>query len=132
MNAEETACQVLAWAARPSGPLPVGSLSGTARLIQPTAGTLTLVRDLASSTAAKLGAGTPPFGDGNPVGAGAVLLAAAVGGRRQPGPARQLALALPPTRPQRIRPQRACWRDLIARHAVVAAALPTLEARPRP
>ena len=128
MNAEETAHQVLAWTARPSGPLPVGSLSETARLTQPAAGTLTLVADLAAATAARLGAGLPPFGDGSPVGAGPVLLAAAVGGRRQPGPARQLAEAVRPARPRRTRPQQACWRDLITRHAVVAAALPTLVA----
>jgi hypothetical protein len=128
LNAEQTARQVLAWAAQPSGPLPVGSLNETGRLIEPMASTLTLLGDLTLSTAAMLGADTSAFGDENPVGAGAVLLAAAVGGRRQPGPARQLALALPPTRPQRMQPQRACWRDLIARHGVVAPALPALEA----
>lgn len=128
MNAEETARQVLAWAARPDGPLPVGSLSGAARLIQPAAETLMLAGDLACSAAARIGTGTPPFGDDKPVGAGAVLLAAAVGGRRQAGSARQLAEALRADRPQRTRPQQTCWRDLVARHAVVAAALPALGA----
>ncbi len=126
MTAETTAQRVLSWATEPSGPLPNGPLWETGRLARPEAATLTLACELARATAAALGAGAPPFGDENAIGAGAVLLAAAIGGRRQPGAARRLAEAIPAARPVRSRPDAACWYDLISRHGVVAAVLEAL------
>jgi FtsH ternary system domain X1 len=123
MTAETTAQRVLTWAAAPAGPPPEGPLWSTRLLAAPQPATLALVCDLAAGTSARLGAGAPPFGDQSPVGAGAVLLAAAAGGRRQLGPARRLAEALPPSRPLRTRPDQACWPDLVARHGLVAAVL---------
>lgn len=121
MTAEATARRVLAWAADTAGPVPEGALWKAAELAAPSADTRGLAAALARTTGAKLGAGTPPFGDPAPVGLGAALLAAAIGGRRQPERARQLALALPPSRPSRARPGESRWYDLIARHGVVSA-----------
>jgi hypothetical protein len=129
MTAGTTAQQVLAWAIAPSGPLPNGPLWETGRLARPDPATLKLVRELAQATAAALGAGTPPFGDDSAIGAGVVLLAAAVGGRGQPDAARRLAEALPAARTVRTRPAGACWYDLITRHGLVSATLPAIPAR---
>ena len=123
MTAQITAQRVLAWAIRPAGPPPEGPLWEAGRLAQPESATVTLVAELARATAARLGAGAPPFADRTPVGAGPVLLAAAVGGRQQAGPARQLAEAVPTARPSRMRPAQACWPDLIARHGLVGSAM---------
>jgi FtsH ternary system domain X1 len=123
ITAETTARRVLAWAVEPSGPLPDGPLWETSRLARPEAATVTLAGQLAQATAARLGTGAPPFGDENPIGAGVVLLAAAVGGRKQPDAARRMAEALPAARPVRSRPAAACWSDVVARHGLVAAAL---------
>ncbi|HUC23605.1 MAG TPA: hypothetical protein VMA73_12930 [Streptosporangiaceae bacterium] len=123
MTAPAIARRVLTWAAEPSGPPPEGALWDIAKLALPDDAILAAVRELARSTAARLGAGTPPFADDSPIGAGTVLLAAAVGGRRQAEPARRLARAVPPSRPSRARPAGARWYDLIARHGLVMAAL---------
>ncbi len=129
MNAETTARRVLAWAGgrvpawagdsagRPAPP-PVGPLREANALARPAAATLTTLRELTRDTAARLGAGSPPFGDRAPVGLGALLLAAAIGGRAEPGPARALAEAAPAPRLSA-----SGWADAVARHAVV---MPTL------
>jgi hypothetical protein len=123
VTAQATARRVLAWAAQPAGRLPEGPLWEAAGLARPDPATLVLAAELIRAAAARLGAGAPPFADRQPVGAGPVLLAAAIGGRRQPGPARRLVEMLPATRPARARPEQACWSDLVARHALVSAAL---------
>ncbi|WP_322749666.1 MULTISPECIES: hypothetical protein [unclassified Frankia] len=128
MNAETTACRVLAWAGDTAGwsaPPPVGPLRETSALAHPAAATLTVLRELTRDTAARLGAGSPPFADRSPVGAGALLLAAAVGGRAQAGPARALAEAAPA-----LRPATDGWADALARHAVVAPTLAACRAVP--
>ncbi len=76
---------------------------------------MTALRELTRDTAARLGAGSPPFADRTPVGPGALLLAAAVGGRAQSGPARALVEAAPAPRLSA-----GGWADALARHAVVA------------
>lgn len=119
MNAELTARRVLTWAISPVGPPPNGSLREAAALASPEPATRELVGELARRTAARMGAGAPPFGDPAPIGCGAVLLAAAVGGRQQPGQARQLAEAVRPARTGRS----AGWYDLVARHGLVDAVL---------
>jgi hypothetical protein len=123
MTAQVTAQRVLAWAVRPAGLPPEGPLWEAGRLAEPEPATVALVAELARATAARLGAGTPPFADHSPIGAGPVLLAAAVGGRQQAGSARQLAEALPAARPARMRSAQACWPDLIARHGLAACAV---------
>jgi hypothetical protein len=127
MNAETTACQVLTWAGdttagragSPAVPPPTGPLRDTSALGRPGAATLRALRALTRDTAARLGAGSPPFADPAPVGPGALLMAAAVGGRAQPGPARTLAEAAPAAGLSAA----GGWADALARHAVVAPAL---------
>lgn len=126
MSAETTAQRVLAWAAEPTGQMPVGALWDVGQLASPSTATRTLAGELARTTAARLGAGAPPFAGHSAIGLGPVLLAAAVGGRRQPERARRLALTLPPSRPAE-----ACWYDLVARHGLVAAVLANMPAAER-
>ncbi|HET9895626.1 MAG TPA: hypothetical protein VFQ44_11925 [Streptosporangiaceae bacterium] len=123
VTAQTTAQRVLAWAAKPGGQPPVGPLWELTGLAQPESRTLALLADLVKVTAAKLGAGAPPFADASPIGAGPVLLAAAIGGRHQAGPAARLAEALPPHLPDRARRGAASWPDLVARHALTATVL---------
>jgi hypothetical protein len=115
-----TAVRVLEWAAAPVGPPPMGTLRQAGEVLSAPA-----VRDrlgaLVRSASARLGAGNPPFGDTSAVGAGAVLLAASIGGRAQPEPAAKLAAALPPAHLDES--VGSGWADALARHAVVAAAL---------
>lgn len=122
-TAQSTARRVLAWAAEPSGQPPEGPLWELSGLAQPDPETLALVAELVRVTAAKLGAGTPPFADPSPVGAGPVLLAAAIGGRRQARPAARLAEALPSHRQGAARGGDRGWPDLLARHALAGAVL---------
>lgn len=128
MTALATASDVLAWAARPAGSPPLGDVDDPEALATPGPGVCKCLQDLAVRTAARLGAGRPPFGDDGPVGLGAVLLAAAVGGRQDARAARRIARAAPPlglsardaTNPG---PAARCtpgWADAIARHGVVA------------
>jgi len=127
MNADTTARRVLEWAAAPdAAPLPSGPLRSAAALAQPTGATVAALTALVHRAGAIAGAGHPPFGDPSAVGPGAILLAAAIGGREQPGPAVLLAEAV---RPPRI--GSGGWADALARHAVVGQAFPLLPTRPQ-
>jgi hypothetical protein len=124
MTALATASMVLAWAADPvSGP-PSGDLLDVESLAQPGARATDLLRGLAVRTAAVLGTGKPPFGDAGPVGLGALLLAAAVGGRAEADAARQIAAGVPQLRllsgPDADPPggHPLGWADAVARHGV--------------
>lgn len=135
MNAETTAYRVLIWAITVTGPapadgedpatppLPSGPLRAARALAQPAEETITALAELARRTAARLGAGAPPFGDPSPIGLGGLLLAAAIGGRAQPGPARLIAEAVAAPRLTSAARSTAGWSDALARHALVAATL---------
>ena len=123
VTAQTTARRVLAWAAQPHGQPPDGPLWELSGLAQPDPEVLALLGEVVKVTAAKLGAGVPPFADASPVGAGAVLLAAAIGGRRQAKQSVLLAEALPPRLPERARTDEASWADLVARHGLTSAVL---------
>jgi len=128
VTAAATAARVLAWAAEPSGPVPDGPLWDVAALAVPPDGVRDAVGQLARCTAARLGAGAPPFGAptaiaGPRIGLGAVFLAAAAGGRRQASVAALLAGAVPPATPSR---NPGAWYDLVARHGVVSAVVTAL------
>jgi FtsH ternary system domain X1 len=130
VTAAATAERVLAWAAEPSGPVPVGPLWNVTALTAPAGGARDAASQLARRTAARLGAGIPPFGATNRdgrlrIGPGAVLIAAAAGGRRQAGAAALLAGAVPPAVPGK---DPGCWYDLIARHGVAGAVVTILAA----
>ncbi len=130
MTAAATAEQVLAWAAEPSGPVPVGPLWDVTALANPAGSLRDAASQLARRTSARLGAGIPPFGaadrTGRPrIGPGAVFLAAAAGGRRQAGAAALLAGAVPPATPGRYP---GAWYDLVARHGVAGAVVTALAA----
>ena len=149
LTAEATARRVLGWAletCRPAGGVgpgswrvdapsllpPSGQLREAAALAHPDADTVDALRALTRCTAARLGAGAPPFGDTTAVGLGALLLAAAIGGRAQPDPAALLAETIPPPRLV-VTGGPAGWADAVARHSVVApfldhAPLPTQKA----
>lgn len=119
-TATTTTVRVLEWAAMPLGPPPMGTLREVGELLSaPAVGQR--LRELVRTTAARTGAGNPPLGDARAVGAGAILLAASVGGRIRPEPAAKLAAALPP--PRLNDATDSGWADALARHAVVAAAL---------
>jgi hypothetical protein len=128
VNAETTAIRVLTWAvtpvpdgARELAPPPVGPLREATALRSPRAATTAAVAALTRRTAARLGAGAPPFGDRSAVGPGALLLAAAVGGvQGNRAEAEILVDAVPPRRLDR--PGAAAgWCDALARHAVASA-----------
>jgi hypothetical protein len=133
MTATATALQVLAWAAEPVGQIPAGPLWDVAALGSPPGRVRDAAGQLARQTAARLGAGVPPFAEplppgqpksGQPsIGLGAVFLAAAVGGRRQASAAALLAGAVPPPAPRR---NPGAWYDLIARHGVAGVAVTAL------
>lgn len=128
MDTVTTTTQVLAWAAgagawtapatRPVPP-PAGSLRATTRLLRPDGELRTALGTLTRDTAARLGAGRPPFGDDGPVGAGPLLLAAAIGARHDPARAGDL-IGVAPRLPAGV-PGR--WVDAIARHGVVEPVL---------
>jgi len=131
VTAAATAERVLAWAAEPSGPVPVGPLWDVTTLANPAGSVRDAASQLARRTSARLGAGFPPFGavgrtgrTGPPrIGPGAVFLAAAAGGRRQAGAAALLAGAVPPATPSR---DPGAWYDLVARHGVADAVVTAL------
>jgi hypothetical protein len=107
--------QVLRWAADPRGAPPYGPLWDAVALTRPGNGAAAALAALTAVTAARLGAGNPPFGDTRPVGPGALLIATAIGIRRDPA-AMDLLRLTPPVR-MRDEP----WADCIARHAVGGA-----------
>lgn len=127
MTAARTAGLVLGWAATaPAAPgprapgalAPTGPLSDLAEIGAPDARLVDLLRYLAAAAAARLGAGTPPFGDPAPVGLGALWLAAAIGGRHDPN-AVDLVTAVPAVPLS----ADAGWAEATARHGVVDAYL---------
>lgn len=134
MTVLATASRVLAWAAdpgrqlgRPAAP-PIGPAADASALLGPDQEVLDRIRQVAAQTAARLGAGTPPFGDAGRIGLGVLLIAAAVGCRRDPDAAGRLARAIPPLPligasgpggngdPRGHSPG---WADATARHGVV-------------
>ena len=123
MTAAATALRVLSWAAEPEGAPPTGPLWDLAELTSPPGPLVDAAAQLARRTAARLGAGFPPFGGRNQIGPGLIFLAAAVGGRLHPGPAARLALAVPPAAPRR---SPGSWYDLIARHSLAGPATAVL------
>jgi hypothetical protein len=126
LGATATAARVLAWAAEasPAGPVPAGPLWEAAQLARPPDSVRDAAVQLAQRTAARLGAGSPPFGSRERIGPGALFLAAAAGGRQQAGPAARLARAVPPAAARR---DPGAWYDLVARHGVVAAVVTALD-----
>jgi FtsH ternary system domain X1 len=124
-SAAATAAQVLTWAGEPSGPVPTGPLWDVAQLAGPPDAVRDAAVQLARRTAARLGAGAPPFGALHRIGPGALFLAAAAGGRKQPGPAALLARAVPPGTAVNRHP--GAWYDLVARHGVVGAVVTSLD-----
>lgn len=117
MTAVDLAQRLLAWAVSPQGPPPAGSAADLRALGAPGERTRELLAELVRRTAARLGAGTPAFGDTGPVGLGAVLLAVAVGARAQPAVAQRLAQAAPRSAP-------GGYSDAIARHGVLRPLTP--------
>ncbi|MCG5458215.1 hypothetical protein PSH03_003393 [Micromonospora sp. PSH03] len=117
MTAEATARAVLRWAIRAEGPIPSGDLTAPGDLATPTEQTRRGLAVLAAACAARLGAGSPPFGDDTPADTGGVLLAAALGARAEAA-TRLAGLAEPPP----ITGQ-AGWSAALARHAVTERAL---------
>lgn len=126
-TAAVTAVRVLEWAATPCGPPPLGALRRAGELLS-APDVEERLRNLLRTTSARAGAGNPPLGDPSAVGAGAVLLAASVGGRTRPELACKLAAALPPPRLDDV--AATGWADALARHAVAAAALSTRDRSP--
>ncbi|QXJ20205.1 hypothetical protein AGRA3207_000877 [Actinomadura graeca] len=125
MGAVETARRILDWVARPTGLVPNGTLWESSELAAPGQAVLDRLRSVTRTANALAGAGDPPFGDAAPVGLGAVLLAAAIGGREQADHAERIARASTPPRDAGGAPG---WHDLSARNAVL---LPVLRASPR-
>jgi hypothetical protein len=123
MSATATAARILEWAAKPSGPPPTGPLWDVHQLARPPADVRDAAARLARKTAARLGAGSPPFGARAAIGPGTVFLAAAVGGRQQPAAA-ALARAVPPAAPDR---NPGAWYDLVARHGLASAVIATFD-----
>ncbi len=117
MTAERTAQRVLAWAREPNGPLPTGPVDDSRKLADPDSSTRELLVSLTRDTAARLGAGQLPFGDGTAVGLGAVLLAAGVGARLQPVVAQRLLGAAPAGQGHQM-------ADAVARHGVLRSLVP--------
>lgn len=113
-GAAETASLVLHWVEHPVGTLPTGPLWRPAQLAAPAAGILGPLAAITRRACALLGTGNPAFGDQAPIGPGAMLLAAAIGGRHEPDTAARLIAAAGPA---------AGWQDAMARHAVVGAVL---------
>ncbi|KOV61832.1 hypothetical protein ADK64_25515 [Streptomyces sp. MMG1121] len=95
-------------------PPPEGELTDPQQLAVPPADVSAAVVRLAAQSAARLRLDALASGERRPVGAGALLLAAAVGGRAQALLAAETVRAVPPAR--------SLW-DVLAHHAVVAPAL---------
>ncbi|GAA3504968.1 hypothetical protein GCM10019016_120810 [Streptomyces prasinosporus] len=121
MTAVDTAVRVLLWtttadagpAARPAPP--EGALTDPQELAAPPPDVTAVLTGLAARTAARLRLDALAAGERRPAGPGALLLAAAVGGRARPRLAAEAVRAAPPAR--------SLW-DVLTHHAVVAPALP--------
>ncbi|MER6025699.1 hypothetical protein [Streptomyces sp. NPDC001851] len=121
MTAVDTALRVLLWstaadagaATRPAPP--EGELALPQELAAPPPDVSAAVVRLAAQSAARLRLDALAARERRPVGAGALLLAAAVGARAQGQLAAETVRAVPPAR--------SLW-DVLAHHAVVAPALP--------
>lgn len=116
-DAVTTARRVLSWAAEPTGLPPTGQLLGARALAAPGRAAVDDLRALAHAHTGRQAVGVPPLGDPSPIGLGALLFAAAIGGRDQPREAGKLAEALPAARLDHS--TEAGWADALARHAVV-------------
>lgn len=121
MTAVDTAVRVLLWStttdagpAAPTAP-PEGELTDPQDLAAPPPDVTAMLTGLAAQTAARLRLDALAAAERRPVGPGALLLAAAVGGRARPGLAAETVRAVPPAR--------SLW-DVLTHHAVVAPALP--------
>ena len=117
MSAIQTAQAVIEWAlTRPLSPAapPAGDLRLTEQLARPPADLCEALGQLGALTGARLRFSTPPLGDGGPVGAGALLIAAAIGSSKTPEVSRLLLQAVPPP---------ASPADWVARHGLVGPAL---------
>jgi hypothetical protein len=125
MNALGTARKVLDWSTAPQGPLPVGPLLNTVALARPDAEALAALRRLALVTTARLGLGAELLRDSGSIGLGAILLAAAVGGRLEAAVAEKIIQGVP-----RLSPSVVEWNEATVRHGVVGAALGPLPAGP--
>lgn len=119
MTAEATAQAVLRWAVDGDGPMPRGDLSAAGELAAPSDESRRRLALLAGVCAARLGAGSPPFGDESPADAGGVLLAAALGAPAEERVGRRLIELAPPVRVN----GRAGWTAAVARHAVAMRAV---------
>lgn len=85
MSAADTALRVLLWTMRPdAAALPEGRLRHPLDLADPGPDTASLTATLAARTAARLRLDRLAAAERRPVGVGAVLTAAAVGGRAEP------------------------------------------------
>ncbi|OIJ99909.1 hypothetical protein BIV25_08675 [Streptomyces sp. MUSC 14] len=120
MTAVDTAVRVLLWSTTTDGTAaapspPEGELTDPQDLAVPPPDVGAAVVGLAVRTAARLRLDALASGERRPVGVGALLLAAAVGGRDRAGLAAETVRAVPPAR--------SLW-DVLAHHAVVAPALP--------
>ncbi|MFF7352088.1 MULTISPECIES: hypothetical protein [Streptomyces] len=121
MTAVDTALRVLSWAtAADGGPAarpapPEGELTLPQELAAPPPDVTAAVVRLAAQSAARLRLDALASRERRPVGAGALLLAAAVGARSQAQLAAEAVRAVPPAR--------SLW-DVLAHHTVVAPALP--------
>ncbi|GID93438.1 hypothetical protein ACFQFC_16280 [Amorphoplanes digitatis] len=120
MEALTTAREVLRWSMRPAGPPPAGRLTRIGGLARPDAATADTLRWATATTAARIGAGRPPLGDPGAPGPAAVLLAAAIGGRRQWEQSAKVLSLVPRLRLTR---RDAGWAEGVARHAVVGPAV---------
>lgn len=132
MNALTTALRVLRWAVEGKGLPPGGPLQHTLGLTDPGPESRTALAELIRRFAAQHGAGRPPLGDPEPAGPGALLLAAAIGGRMESESACAVAEALPP---EGLTERSGGWCDALARHAVVdpfLTGMSRLEGRPAP
>ncbi len=121
MDAQATARNVLTWATDPAGALPQGPLWDVAELASPSPEACAAAAELARTTAARIGAGSPPFGGDSRIGPGVILLAAAAGGRSQAGPAGRLVAV-----DQMVMSRRPGfdWAELVVRHGLLSALLP--------
>ncbi|MBY8847828.1 hypothetical protein K7G98_03635 [Saccharothrix sp. MB29] len=118
-----TVVKVLEWAAMPGGPVPVGPLRNPGRLRSPGPPVVAALERLARTAAARLGAGTPPLGDPGPVGPGALLLAAGIGGLHDRDLSAAVLAVVPPP---------LSWADRLTRHGLAEPALRALaDKKPR-
>ncbi|MGW3206435.1 hypothetical protein [Streptomyces sp. NPDC001135] len=121
MTAVDTALRVLLWSTAADGGAatrpapPEGELTVPQELADPPSDATAAVVRLAAQSAARLRLDALAARERRPVGAGALLLAAAVGARTQAELAAETVRAVPPAR--------SLW-DVLTYHAVVAPALP--------